>query len=104
MSRSLLELLAKVWLVWIWGYFILGAVSLANRGTSFLAAPVDTPFPVWFKLTFLNFPLQMGLAFSASYLLSRQPDDPPSNITIVFSVAATALIATNFAIAIWQIL
>jgi hypothetical protein len=101
MSRKLIESLAKFWLIWIWGYLILGGIANMNRGTSFLAAPVDAALPVWFKLLFLNVPLQIALALTASYLLARNTDNPPGFITVAVSVVATVLIIVNLATALW---
>jgi hypothetical protein len=76
---------------------------VANGGTSFLAAPVDWPLPLWFKLTFLNVPLQIVVIAVAAVLLKRSKAGHPSGPAIWASVAATALIGVNLVVAVWCI-
>ena len=101
MKRSHLEHLSKIWLTWIWAYFILGAYGLMNHKTSFIAAPLDLDLPMWFKLIFLNFPLQIALALSASAVLARKPHERPSTFIVAISFLATALMTANLFTAIW---
>jgi hypothetical protein len=102
-TRSTIESLSKFWLIWIWGYLILGGIASTNGNTSFLAAAVDAPLPTWFKLLFLNVPLQIALALTALALLARtrKNDEQPGGVTVAASVAATALIVVNLTTAIW---
>ena len=95
MTRKRIEFLSKLWLAWIWTYLILGGIASMNGRTSFLAAAVDSPLPIWFKLLFLNVPLQIALALAASCLLARNPEDQPSGFTVTLSFAATFLIGVN---------
>ena len=102
----MIESLSKFWVIWIWGYLLLGGIALANGKTSFLAAAVDAPLPAWFKLLFLNVPLQIALALTASVLLARtrNTEEQPGAFTVAASVAATVPILVNLATAIWLLL
>jgi hypothetical protein len=69
-----------------------------NDRTSFLAAPMDHPLPAWFKLVFLNVPLQIGMALTALVLLKR--GDRETSLSVrVLAYSTTALIAANLLIA-----
>jgi hypothetical protein len=69
-----------------------------NHRTSFLAAPMDYPLPLWFKLVFLNVPLQIGMALTALVLLKR--GDRETSLSVrVLAYSTTALIAANLLIA-----
>ena len=106
MTRSIIESLSKFWLIWIWGYLILGGIASTNGNTSFLAVAVDAPLPTWFKLVFLNVPLQIALALTASALLARMrnTEEQPGGVTVAASVAATTLIVVNLATAVWLLI
>ena len=103
MNQQTFEYLPKIWIGWIWTYLILGGLMLANRRTSFLAAPVDQPLPLWFKLVFLNVPLQIGVVLAAVVLLNRSGTDHPSRPAIWLSIAASTLIGVNFLVAVWYV-
>ena len=104
MNQQTLEYLSKIWIAWIWTYLILGGVMLANGRTSFLAAPVDQPLPSWFKLVFLNVPLQIFVALVAVVLLRRAGNGQPSRPAVWLSIATTTLIGVNLVVAIWYVL
>ncbi len=101
MTTRTIHLLARIWLVWIWAFLIFGGMAMMSHTTSFLAAPADGPFPLWFKLVFLNMPLQIALALSAVVLMLRKQSDPPSVFLSVLAIATTALMATDLVVAIW---
>ncbi len=103
MTRRTIESLSKLWVIWIWGFLILGGIAKMNGKTSFLAAAVDAPLPFWFKMVFLNVPLQIALALTASALLARTrtTEEKPGPFTVTASIAATLLILVNLVTAIW---
>jgi branched-subunit amino acid transport protein len=103
LTRKIVESLPKLRVTWIWGYLILGGIAMMNGRTSFLAAPVDHPLPFWFKALFLNVPLQMALALTASVLLRRTTDDQPNGVTVTFAFTTTLVMAVNLVTAIWFI-
>jgi hypothetical protein len=70
-----------------------------NDRTSFLAAPMDHPLPVWFKLVFLNVPLQIGMALTAVVLLKRGDGEASLGVRVL-AYSTTALIAVNLLVAI----
>ena len=100
MNQETLEKLPKIWVGWIWTYLILGGLMLARGGTSFLAAPWDQPLPLWFKLVFLNVPLQIAVVLAAMVLLNRSKAGHPSRPAVWLAVAATTLIGVNFLVAV----
>ncbi len=101
MNQKTLEYLPKIWVGWIWTYLILGGLMLARGETSFLAAPVDQPLPLWFKLVFLNVPLQIVVVLAAVVILNRSKPGHPSRPAVWLSVAATTLIGVNLLVAVW---
>ncbi len=106
MTRRTLESLSKLWVIWIWGYLILGGIAMMNGKTFFLAAAVDAPLPFWFKMVFLNVPLQIALALTATALLARTrtTEEKPGPFTVATSCAATLLILVNLVTAIWLLI
>lgn len=106
MTRGTIESLSKLWIIWIWGYLILGGIASMNGKTGFLAAAVDAPLPFWFKMVFLNVPLQIALALTASVLLARTrtTEEKPGPVTVAASIAATLLILVNLVTAVWLLI
>jgi len=105
-TRRTIEWLSKLWVIWIWGYLILGGIANMNGKTGFLAAPWDASLPLWFKMAFLNVPLQIALALTASALLARTrtTEEKPGLFTVTASIAATLLILVNLVTAIWLLI
>lgn len=96
-----IERLSKAWMVWIFGYLLLGMFAVSQGRTFFVAAAADEPLPLWFKAAFLNLPLQMALALAAVVLVKRTKGDPPSVLAQALAVAASLLMAVNLAVAVF---
>ena len=102
MKQETLEGLSKQWLWWFGAYFLTGAIAMMSSQTSFLATPVDYPLPLWFKLVFLNVPLQLWLALIGTVMINRDaPYRWHRTATLIVSSATTLLISINLITALW---
>lgn len=102
MNQAMLEGLTKQWLWWFGAYFLLGGIAMTHGRTSFLAAPVDYSLPLWFKLVFLNVPLQLFLALVGAVMINRVAHLKwHYRATSAVAIATTVLISVNLLTALW---